>query len=141
MKPAAILAALRQPVSKRVRVRRSTVLMVVMFLGLGALWLAERTPSATGVSFSCPNGCQVQHGANGRDIVSPNPATTTTVPPTTTTRPTTTRPTTTTTRPTASTTAPATSTTVAQTTTTTVAVAHSTTTSSTSSTTAPASGG
>jgi hypothetical protein len=42
-----LVSALRGPVSERIRIRRSTVLLFVLFIGLGALWLGVRTEAAT----------------------------------------------------------------------------------------------
>jgi hypothetical protein len=40
-------SALRGPVSHRIRIRRSTVLLFLLFVGLGALWIGVRTEAAT----------------------------------------------------------------------------------------------
>jgi hypothetical protein len=52
MKPTAITAALRRPLSARVEIRRSTALMAVLFLGLGALWLVVKSPSTSSATAS-----------------------------------------------------------------------------------------
>ena len=47
MKLSGVLAVLRRPISTRFRVRWSTIVMAIVFLGLGSLWLEVKTsPSA-----------------------------------------------------------------------------------------------
>jgi hypothetical protein len=41
-----VVSKLRGPVSDRIRIRRTTVVLFVLFVGLGALWLAVRTEAA-----------------------------------------------------------------------------------------------
>jgi hypothetical protein len=79
MKPTAITAALRGPLSTRVLIRRSTALMTVLFLGLGALWLAVKSPSTTSSSDASKALSQAVKGLPpGGVITFSRPATTST---------------------------------------------------------------
>ena len=72
------LAALRRPISDRVRVRWSTAVMAILFLGLGALYLeVKTTPSSTAATSKTIN--DVTKGLQpGDSIVITRPGTTTT---------------------------------------------------------------
>jgi cytoskeletal protein RodZ len=85
----AIPGALRRPVSRRLRVRRSTALMVVLFIGLGVLWLQVRTPSTSSTAGSRALEQAINSGLKpGESLTITRAATTTTVaPPTSTTQP------------------------------------------------------
>jgi hypothetical protein len=96
MKPAAIMATLRRPITARVQIRRSTAVMAVLFLGLGALWLGVKAPSAS--SSSTVSGLEKSLPLGGSITITRQAPATTIVPRTTTT----TRPATTTTTPTLS---------------------------------------
>ena len=135
-----LTTSLRRPVSDRITIRRSTAVMAVLFLGLGALWLGVKPSSASPSTATNRALNQVLNNlppGGSITLTRPGPTTTTTTttaPPTTTTvapaSTTTTRPLSTTTKPPKSTTsAPR-----AGSPTTTVG-GRSTTTSSTSSTT------
>jgi hypothetical protein len=58
MKPGAFMTAVRRPLSARIKVRRSTALMLVLFLGLGALWLAVKAPSTSSAAATKVTGLQ-----------------------------------------------------------------------------------
>jgi hypothetical protein len=90
IKLTAIPGALRRPVSRRVKVRRSTALMVVLFIGLGALWLEVRTPSTSSTSGSRTIDQVINSGLKpGETLTITRSGTTTTIeaPTTSTTRP------------------------------------------------------
>ena len=102
MKDTGVFAALRRPMSTRLRMRWSTAVMAILFLGLGALWLEVKTgASSSSASNTAKAVNDVGKGlAPGESItITHNGTTTTTVP-------TTTAPTTTTVPPPASTAPP-----------------------------------
>jgi hypothetical protein len=47
MKVSRVIAALRKPISARIRVRWSTAVMAILFVGLGSLWLEVKTSPST----------------------------------------------------------------------------------------------
>ncbi len=83
-----MVSAFRGPVSERIRIRRSTVLLFVLFVGLAALWLAVRTEATTS-----SQGVIVEPKPGGGFTITRAPTTTvaksvpTTTPPVTTTSP------------------------------------------------------
>ncbi len=146
-----LTTSMRRPVSARITIRRSTAVMAVLFLGLGALWLGVKPSSASPSTATNRALNQVLNSlppGGSITLTRPGPTATTTTtaaPPTTTTTTvvpastTTTRPRSTTTKPprgTTTTTAPSAG---AGSPTTTVG-GRSSTTSSTSSTTKGPSG-
>lgn len=85
MKASSILAALRRPISTRFRVRWSTVVMTVLFVGLGSLWLEVKTSPSTAANTAKAID-QVGRGlAPGESITITHGGTTTTTVPSTTT--------------------------------------------------------
>jgi hypothetical protein len=75
-----IVSKFRGPVSDRIRIRRTTVLLFVLFVGLGALWLAVRTEAANSTQ-----GVFVEPKPGGGFTITRFPTTTTKVETTTTT--------------------------------------------------------
>jgi hypothetical protein len=78
-----VATKLNGPVSERIRIRRTTVLLVVLFVGLGALWLAVRTETSS----SGQGGVFVEPKPGGGFTITRVPTTTTKVPSTSTTTP------------------------------------------------------
>ena len=72
------LAALRRPISDRVRVRWSTAVMVILFLGLGALYLEVKTTTSSTAAASKTINDVTKGLQPGDSIVISRPGTTTT---------------------------------------------------------------
>jgi hypothetical protein len=68
-----VVSKLNGPVSERIRVRRTTVLLLVLFVGLGALWLAVRTEATS----SGQGGVFVEPKPGGGFTITRVPTTTT----------------------------------------------------------------
>jgi cytoskeletal protein RodZ len=81
IKITAIPEALHRPVSRRLKFRRSTGLMVVLFLGLGTLWLDVRTPSTASASSKSLDQAISQNLKPGESLIITRPGSTTTVAP------------------------------------------------------------
>jgi hypothetical protein len=75
-----VVAKFRGPVSDRIRIRRTTVLLFILFVGLGALWLAVRTEAA-----NSSQGVFVEPKPGGGFTITRFPTTTTKAESTTTT--------------------------------------------------------
>jgi hypothetical protein len=75
-----VVSKFRGPVSDRIRIRRTTVLLFVLFVGLGALWLAVRTEAANSTQ-----GVFVEPKTGGGFTITRFPTTTTKAETTTTT--------------------------------------------------------
>ncbi len=80
-RPASVMEGLQAPISARIRMRRSTALIVVLFLGFGALWLSVKTNSSTAATNTDKAFNQVLNG------LKPNESFTIIRTPTTTSRP------------------------------------------------------
>jgi len=78
-----VVTKLNGPVSQRIRIRRTTVLLLVLFVGLGALWLGVRTEASS----SGQGGVFVEPKPGGGFTITRVPTTTTKVPSTSTTTP------------------------------------------------------
>jgi hypothetical protein len=105
-KHSALVGFMSVPVHPRLPIRRSTLLMVVAFVGFGTLWYLYPPASSGAASGSTGGGrvCLAPGLCRGSTNVTPapTPTTTTTSPPATTSTPTTTAPSTSTTSTTAS---------------------------------------
>ncbi len=75
-----VVSKFRGPVSDRIRIRRTTILLFILFVGLGALWLAVRTESS-----SSTQGVFVEPKPGGGFTITRFPTTTTKAETTTTT--------------------------------------------------------
>jgi hypothetical protein len=75
-----VVAKFRGPVSDRIRIRRTTVLLFVLFIGMGALWLGVRTEASTSAQ-----GVVVEPKPGGGFTITRVPTTTTKPTSTTTT--------------------------------------------------------
>jgi hypothetical protein len=75
-----VMTKFRGPVSDRIRIRRTTVLLFILFVGLGALWLAVRTEAANSTQ-----GVFVEPKPGGGFTITRFPTTTTKAESTTTT--------------------------------------------------------
>jgi hypothetical protein len=75
-----VVSKFRGPVSDRIRIRRTTILLFVLFVGMGALWLAVRTEAANSTQ-----GVFVEPKPGGGFTITRFPTTTTKAEATTTT--------------------------------------------------------
>jgi hypothetical protein len=63
-----VVAAVRQPISGRVAVRRSTALMGILFIGLGGLWLEVKSSNPASAAAANSNLGNAVNRALGGDL-------------------------------------------------------------------------